>query len=73
MTDRTEQRPPAPTFAQIQAKAAEVFGSHDAAERWFSQPVMGLDRQIPLELLQTPAGTDLVCNFLTRLEFGVYT
>ena len=34
---------------------------------------MGLDEQIPLELLQTPAGIDLVNGFLTRLEYGVYT
>ncbi len=61
------------TFARVLAKAIEVFGSQDAAEKWISEPVMGLDRQVPLELLQTPAGVDLVNAFLTRLEYGVYT
>jgi putative toxin-antitoxin system antitoxin component (TIGR02293 family) len=61
------------TFARVLAKATEVFGSQDAAEAWISEPVMGLDRQIPLDLLQTPAGVDLVNAFLTRLEYGVYT
>jgi putative toxin-antitoxin system antitoxin component (TIGR02293 family) len=61
------------TFARVLAKATDVFGSQEAAEMWISEPVMGLDRQIPLELLQTPAGVDLVNAFLTRLEYGVYT
>jgi putative toxin-antitoxin system antitoxin component (TIGR02293 family) len=61
------------TFARVLAKATEVFGSQEAAEKWISEPVMGLDRQVPLELLQTPAGVDLVNAFLTRLEYGVYT
>ncbi len=87
MTYRTYQRRKAPgklplspeqssktwTFARILAKATEVFGTQDAAEQWISEPVMGLDRQIPLELLQTPAGVELVNAFLTRLEYGVYT
>jgi len=60
-------------FARVLAKAAEVFGSQDAAETWISTPVMGLDRHIPLELLQTPAGVEMVTDFLTRLEYGVYT
>ena len=61
------------TFARVLAKATEVVGSQEAAEKWISEPVMGLDRQVPLELLQTPAGVDLVNAFLTRLEYGVYT
>ena len=61
------------TFASVLAKAIGVFGSQEAAEKWITAPVMGLDRQIPIELLQTPAGVDLVNTFLTRLEFGVYT
>jgi len=61
------------TFARVLAKATEVFGSQAAAEIWMSAPVMGLDGQVPLELLQTPAGVDLVDAFLIRLDLGVYT
>lgn len=61
------------TFARVLARATEVFGSQEAAEKWISEPVMGLDGQVPLELLQTPAGIDLVNAFLTRLGYGVYT
>jgi len=60
-------------FANIFAKAIEIFGSREAAEAWISEPVMGLNRQVPLELLQTPIGVELVNEFLTRLEYGVYT
>ena len=61
------------TFARVLAKATEVFGTQDAAEAWMTGPVTGLDGQTPLELLQSPAGVDLVDAFLTRLEYGVYT
>ena len=34
---------------------------------------MGLNDQRPIELLQTVQGTELVTDFLTRLEYGVYS
>jgi putative toxin-antitoxin system antitoxin component (TIGR02293 family) len=60
-------------FAEALAKATDVFGSQEAAETWLSEPAMGLNRQRPIELLATPAGTELVMGFLTRLDYGVYT
>ena len=61
------------TFARVLAQATALLGSQAAAETWISGAVMGLDGQVPLELLQTPAGVELVSAFLTRLEYGVYT
>ena len=61
------------TFARVLAKATEVFGSQDEAETWISEPAMGLSQQTPLDLLQTPAGVELVTAFFTRIEHGVYT
>ena len=60
------------TFATVLAKAIAVFGSQEAAERWLERPATGLDRQRPLDLLATPAGVELVEDFLQRLEYGVY-
>lgn len=60
-------------FAEILSRAIGVFWALAAAERWLEQPVMGLDGHRPLDLLATPAGVDLVEQFLTRLEYGVYT
>lgn len=59
-------------FAETLAKASEVFGGKEAAERWLVKPAMGLDSQRPIELLQTLQGAELVNDFLGRLEYGVY-
>ena len=60
-------------FAETLAKATEIFGSREEAERWMSKPAMGLDGQRPIDLLQTVQGAELVNDFLGRLEYGVYT
>lgn len=59
-------------FAEILAKATEVLGSQEAAEQWLERPAVGLDQRRPIDLLQTPAGVELVEDFLTRLGYGVY-
>jgi putative toxin-antitoxin system antitoxin component (TIGR02293 family) len=59
--------------AEILAKAAELFGSQEEARLWLERPAIGLDPCRPIDLLQTPAGRAVVDDFLTRLEFGVYT
>jgi uncharacterized protein (DUF2384 family) len=33
---------------------------------------MGLDNRKPIDLLATPAGTEMIETFLTRLDYGVY-
>ena len=59
-------------LAEILAKATAVLGSQQEAERWLEQPAVGLDQRRPIDLLVTPAGTKIVEDFLTRVEFGVY-
>ncbi len=60
-------------FAEILSRATDVFGSQLRAEQWLEEPVIGLDRRRPIDLLETPAGVTLVEDYLTRLEYGVYT
>jgi len=60
-------------FAEVLAKATEVFGSQRDAEQWMESPATGLEQRRPIELLETPAGAELVEAFLERLEYGVYT
>jgi putative toxin-antitoxin system antitoxin component (TIGR02293 family) len=60
-------------FAEILAKATEVFGSQKRAEQWLEQPALGLEQRRPIDLLRTPAGTEIVETLLGRLEYGVYT
>ena len=59
-------------FAQILAKAIEIFGSQEEAEQWMLRPAIGLDQHKPIDLLATPAGSEVVQDFLERLEYGVY-
>lgn len=59
-------------LAEALAAAVEVMGSRDAAERWMTEPAMGLDGARPIDLLRTSQGAELVTDFLGRLEFGVY-
>ncbi|MEA1673509.1 antitoxin Xre/MbcA/ParS toxin-binding domain-containing protein [Nitrospirillum sp. BR 11163] len=59
-------------FAEILARASAALGNQADAERWLEQPAMGLEQRRPIDLLSTPAGLDIVEDFLTRLEYGVY-
>jgi putative toxin-antitoxin system antitoxin component (TIGR02293 family) len=59
-------------FAGILAKATAVLGSQQEAELWLERPAIGLNQERPIDLLQTPAGVELVEDFLRRLEYGVY-
>lgn len=59
-------------FAEILAKATEVFGSQDEAELFLERPAVGLDQRRPIDLLATPAGVELVETYLERIKYGVY-
>jgi putative toxin-antitoxin system antitoxin component (TIGR02293 family) len=59
--------------AEIVAKAVDVLGSAEAAERFLEEPAMALDGKRPIDLLSTPAGAELVEKHLGRLDYGVYT
>ena len=59
--------------AEIMAKAVDVFGSDDAAERFLAEPALALDGMRPVDLLSTPAGAEMVEKHLVRLDYGVYT
>lgn len=59
-------------LAETLAKAAEVLGGKDEAERWLSEEAMGLGGARPIDLLRTMQGAELVSEFLGRLDTGVY-
>ncbi len=59
-------------FAEILAKATEIFGSQEEAEQWLERPAIGLNNNRPIDLLSTLAGIELVESHLERIEFGVY-
>jgi putative toxin-antitoxin system antitoxin component (TIGR02293 family) len=60
-------------FAEILAQATRVFGSQAEAEQWLGRPAIALDHRKPIDLLTTHPGARLVAQYLTRIEYGVYT
>ena len=59
-------------LAEILARATTVFGSQEDAEQWLERPAIGLDQQRPIDRLAKSAGTQIVEDFLQRIEYGVY-
>jgi len=59
-------------LAVVLVKAAPLLGGAEPAERWLLKPAMGLGHRRPLDLLETPAGCELVADHLIQLEFSVY-
>lgn len=68
-----EQSSRAWRFAEVLSKAEEVFGERQEAERWLVTPAMGLEGRAPIDLLTTQVGFELVDDFLTRMDYGVYS
>lgn len=60
-------------FAEVIAQATSVFGTKEAALEWLNKPAMALEGKVPLDLLDTSAGQEMVRDLLGRLEYGVYT
>lgn len=60
-------------FAEILGRAAEIFGSRPEAEAWLNAPAIGLDQRRPIDLLSTSVGVEAVEDYLTRIEYGVYS
>lgn len=54
----------------LQLKGKEVFGVAAAFRRWLEKPAYGLDGQVPLALLETSGGIDLVMEELERIAYG---
>lgn len=54
----------------LQLKGHKVFGQAAAFRRWLEKPAYGLDEQLPLDLLETSGGIDLVMEELDRIAYG---
>jgi putative toxin-antitoxin system antitoxin component (TIGR02293 family) len=59
-------------LAKVYARAVEVFDNEDVALDWLKSNNRALG-DVPLMLLDTEAGTDMVERILTRIEHGVYS
>lgn len=60
-------------FAEILSRAADILGTREEAEAWMNRPAIGLDQRKPIDLLASAVGVEAVEDYLTRIEYGVYT
>lgn len=67
-----EQSTRALSYAEVLEKATDVLGSRELAEQWMVKPARGLDGEVPIDLISNSVGYELVTDFLTRIEYGVY-
>ncbi len=58
--------------AKVYARAVEVFEAEELALEWLQAPIVALGERIPMRLLDTSAGVDLVLTELGRIEYGVF-
>ncbi len=58
-------------FARILALAKDVFESREDAIEWLNSGQYGLGGAVPINMLQTDAGTREVEELLLRIEYGV--
>ena len=58
--------------ASVLALATEVFGSKEKACRWLQKPNRALGQEVPLSLLDTGIGANLVVEELGRIDHGVF-
>jgi putative toxin-antitoxin system antitoxin component (TIGR02293 family) len=59
-------------FAQVLEHAINVFGDQQLAEDWLKKPCKYLEGHVPLELIDNSLGFQVVEDYLTRIEHGVY-
>jgi putative toxin-antitoxin system antitoxin component (TIGR02293 family) len=58
--------------AKVYARAVEVFEDEVRALEWLQAPIVALGGRIPMSLLDTSTGVDLVLTELGRIEYGVF-
>ncbi|AHL33526.1 hypothetical protein CD58_11725 [Pseudomonas brassicacearum] len=63
---------PGSQYAKILEHTTNVFGSRQLAEDWLRKPCKYLGNHVPLELIDSPQGFQVVEDYLTRIEHGVY-
>ncbi|MDZ7360595.1 MAG: DUF2384 domain-containing protein [candidate division KSB1 bacterium] len=60
-------------IAEVAAKGSEVFEEREKFLAWMKHPNKALDNKIPMSLLNSKFGADMVLDELGRLEYGVFS
>lgn len=56
---------------RVWSRAVEVLEDEDSARKWISRENRSLGGEVPLALLDTEVGYELVLDTLARIEYGV--
>ena len=60
-------------MVKVFCRTYEIFKSFDKTMRWLKSPCYALGNQVPVQLLDTTEGTELVMNTLGCIEYGVFS
>jgi|SRR5690625_2280104 len=60
-------------IGEVLKRGEDIFDNLKDLNIWLHSRIIGLDRQQPITLLDTPFGADWVLKELGRLEHGVYS
>ena len=60
-------------MVKVFCRTYEIFKSIDKTMRWLKSPCYALGNQVPVGLLDTNEGTELVMNTLGCIEYGVFS
>ena len=60
-------------FAELYAHALDVLGTREMADAWFQTPARILSHQKPIDLIATQPGSQKVRQYLTQMDYGVYS
>jgi len=60
-------------MVKVFKRAVEIFKDSEKAMRWLKSPCYALGNQVPVRLLDTTEGMELVMNTLGRIEYGVFS
>ena len=55
---------------QVFEKGLKIFGERVQFKRWLEKPAYGLGGFVPLEMMRTSGGVDLIIDELSRIEYG---
>jgi putative toxin-antitoxin system antitoxin component (TIGR02293 family) len=59
--------------AEVATWGATVFGDKDKFLSWMKQPNKALDGKIPINLLSSRFGSEMILEQLGRIEHGVFS
>lgn len=70
---KTDHADRAIALARLYERGAAVLGSSKTFDIWMRSPNHALNNEIPLSLLDTSIGFDLILQILGRIEYGVFS